>query len=105
MPTPTRFVEDVRALGGDPDRAGIMPFNFSQLRVFRLWRGNPALDAAPDAGLGDDVDSIRAFGADVVAALCQRLLEGGAPALRFYTLNLRARRWRCWIARLSRAAC
>jgi methylenetetrahydrofolate reductase (NADPH) len=36
---------------------------------------------------GEDLESIRAFGEDVVTALCKRLLEGGAPGLHFYTLN------------------
>ena len=36
----------------------------------------------------DDVQSIRAFGAEVVAQLCRRLIDGGAPGLHFYTLNL-----------------
>ena len=35
----------------------------------------------------DDVDSIREFGADVVAELCRKLIEGGAPSIHFYTLN------------------
>jgi len=38
-------------------------------------------------GYYDDVESIRSLGADVVAQLCRRLLEGGAPGLHFYTLN------------------
>jgi len=37
---------------------------------------------------GDDVEAIREFGADIVAGLCRRLVDGGAPALHFYTLNL-----------------
>jgi methylenetetrahydrofolate reductase (NADPH) len=37
---------------------------------------------------GDDVDSVREFASDFVAALCQRLIDGGAPGLHFYTLNL-----------------
>jgi methylenetetrahydrofolate reductase (NADPH) len=37
--------------------------------------------------LGDDVAAIKDFGAEVMARLCQRLIEGGAPALHFYTLN------------------
>jgi methylenetetrahydrofolate reductase (NADPH) len=36
---------------------------------------------------GDDVESIRAFGLDVVSAMCERLLKSGAPGLHFYTLN------------------
>mgnify|MGYP000984565914 FL=1 len=36
---------------------------------------------------GDDAESIRAFGLDVVTAMCERLLAGGAPGLHFYTLN------------------
>jgi methylenetetrahydrofolate reductase (NADPH) len=39
------------------------------------------------AGYGDDRASIKAFGADVMSALCQRLLDQGAPGLHFYTLN------------------
>lgn len=37
--------------------------------------------------LQDDQPALRAFGAEVVTALCQRLLDGGAPGLHFYTLN------------------
>lgn len=64
--------------------------NFSQLRRFSELCGAeiPRWMQRRMQAWGDDVDSIRAFGADVVAALCQRLLEGGAPALHFYTLNL-----------------
>ena len=35
----------------------------------------------------DDIDSLIAFGTDVVTSLCSRLLELGAPGLHFYTLN------------------
>ncbi|HQX68055.1 MAG TPA: methylenetetrahydrofolate reductase, partial [Ottowia sp.] len=38
-------------------------------------------------GFGDDAAAIKDFGADVVAALCRRLHEGGAPGFHFYTLN------------------
>ncbi|MGE0386630.1 MAG: methylenetetrahydrofolate reductase [NAD(P)H] [Gammaproteobacteria bacterium] len=36
---------------------------------------------------GDDRNAIRAFGIDVAAELCGRLLERGAPGLHFYTMN------------------
>ena len=36
---------------------------------------------------GDDAASIRDFGVEVVAGLCERLRAGGAPGLHFYTMN------------------
>ena len=36
----------------------------------------------------DDADAVREFAADCVAAMCRRLLDGGAEELHFYTLNL-----------------
>lgn len=36
---------------------------------------------------GDDVASIRSFGAEVVLELCEKLLAGGAPGLHFYSMN------------------
>jgi methylenetetrahydrofolate reductase (NADPH) len=38
-------------------------------------------------GFGDDTASIKSFGMDVVADLCERLKQGGAPSLHFYTMN------------------
>ena len=38
-------------------------------------------------GFGDDGASLRAYGLDVISALCEQLLTGGAPGLHFYTLN------------------
>ena len=37
--------------------------------------------------LSADADALGRFGADVVTALCERLVAGGAPGLHFYTLN------------------
>lgn len=86
------FVDAVRKLGVEiPIVPGIMPIsNFSQLRRFSEQCGAeiPRWIAKRMQAYGDDVDAVREFGADVVAALCQRLIEGGAPALHFYTLNL-----------------
>ncbi len=36
---------------------------------------------------GDDKEAVQAFGLDLVSDLCQRLLDGGAPGLHFYTMN------------------
>jgi methylenetetrahydrofolate reductase (NADPH) len=36
---------------------------------------------------GDDTASIKAFGLDVVTALCERLQAAGVPGLHFYTMN------------------
>ncbi|MGE4460407.1 MAG: methylenetetrahydrofolate reductase [NAD(P)H] [Stenotrophomonas sp.] len=87
-----QFVDATRRLGVDvPIIPGVMPIsNFSQLRRFSEQCGAeiPRWIAKRMQAYGDDVDSVRAFGADVVAALCERLIAGGAPALHFYTLNL-----------------
>ncbi len=44
----------------------------------------------------NDPDSLKAFGDEVVSNLCQRLLEGGAPGLHFYTLNQSLPTLRIW---------
>ncbi len=87
-----RFVDDVRRLGVDaPIIPGVMPIsNFSQLRRFSEQCGAeiPRWIGKRMQAYGDDAEAVRAFGADVVAALCERLIAGGAPSLHFYTLNL-----------------
>ncbi|GAB3342391.1 methylenetetrahydrofolate reductase [NAD(P)H] [Marilutibacter aestuarii] len=87
-----RFVDDARAHGVDiPIVPGVMPIsNFSQIRRFSEMCGAeiPRWIVQRMQAYGDDAASVRAFGADVVAGLCQRLVAGGAPALHFYTLNL-----------------
>ncbi|MGB3394683.1 MAG: methylenetetrahydrofolate reductase [NAD(P)H] [Stenotrophomonas sp.] len=87
-----RFVDDVRRLGVDiPITPGVMPIsNFSQLRRFSEQCGAeiPRWIGKRMQAYGDDAESVRAFGADLVAALCERLIDGGAPSLHFYTLNL-----------------
>jgi methylenetetrahydrofolate reductase (NADPH) len=86
-----RFVDDARKAGVTvPITAGIMPItNYSQLLRFSEMCGAeiPRWVRLKLAGFGDDSASIRAFGLDVVTALCERLLAGGAPGFHFYTLN------------------
>jgi len=36
---------------------------------------------------GDNREAVQSFGLDLVSNLCQRLLDGGAPGLHFYTMN------------------
>lgn len=86
-----RFVDDCHALGVEiPIVPGIMPItNSSQLARFSDACGAeiPRWIRKRLEGYGDDLDAIRAFGLDVVTDLCDRLLQGGAPGLHFYTLN------------------
>ncbi|MBY4896658.1 methylenetetrahydrofolate reductase [NAD(P)H] [Cupriavidus sp. AU9028] len=86
-----RFVDDARALGVEvPIVPGIMPItNYTQLMRFSEMCGAevPRWVAKRLEAFGDDRESIRAFGLDVVTALCDRLLAGGVPGLHFYTLN------------------
>ena len=87
-----RFVDDARKIGVTiPIVPGIMPIsNFTQLRRFSEGCGAeiPRWLSKRMQAYGDDAEGIRELGADVVAQLCRRLLDGGAPALHFYTLNL-----------------
>jgi methylenetetrahydrofolate reductase (NADPH) len=85
------FVDATRKLGADvPVVAGIMPFhNFARIAQFAARDGIdiPRWVALKMEGFLDDAASIRAFGLDMVTALCERLIAGGVPGLHFYTLN------------------
>ena len=85
------FVEEVQALGiAVPIVPGIMPIaNFSKIARFSDACGAeiPRWMRRKFESFGDDSASVRAFGLDVVTALCDRLLANGAPGLHFYTLN------------------
>jgi methylenetetrahydrofolate reductase (NADPH) len=85
------FVDATRKLGATvPVVAGIMPFhNYARIAQFAQRDGIeiPRWVALKMEGFMDDAASIRAFGLDVVAALCEKLIAGGAPGLHFYTLN------------------
>ncbi len=86
-----RFVDECAAAGiGVPIVPGIMPIgNFSQLARFSDACGAeiPRWMRIKLESFRDDTASIRAFGLDVVTALCEKLLAAGAPGLHFYTLN------------------
>ena len=78
---------------------GIMPItNYSQLIRFSDMCGAevPRWIRLRLAEMGDDRASIRAFGIDVVAELCQTLLENQVPGLHFYTLNNAAATLAIW---------
>lgn len=69
---------------------GIMPItNYKQIARFSESCGAeiPRWILTRLQGYGDDLESIHAFGLDVVTAMCERLLEQGAPGLHFYVLN------------------
>ncbi|WP_457788659.1 methylenetetrahydrofolate reductase [NAD(P)H] [Pseudomonas sp. PL-6] len=85
------FVERVQKLGVDiPVVPGIMPItNYSKLARFSDACGAeiPRWVRKQLEAYGDDIESIQAFGEQVISEMCERLLQGGAPGLHFYTLN------------------
>ncbi len=85
------FVERVQKLGVNiPIVPGIMPItNYSKLARFSDACGAeiPRWVRKQLEAYGDDVKSIQAFGEQVITQMCERLLQGGAPGLHFYTLN------------------
>lgn len=86
-----RFVDEARKLGVTlPIVPGIMPItNSSQLLRFSDACGAeiPRWIRLRLQGYGDDSASIKAFGQEVVADLCERLIRQGVPGLHFYTMN------------------
>jgi methylenetetrahydrofolate reductase (NADPH) len=85
------FVDEVRKLGVTvPIVPGIMPIhNYAKVAQFAARDGIeiPRWVALKMEGFMDDAASIRAFGIEVVARLCERLVAGGAPGIHFYALN------------------
>ncbi|QQE88605.1 methylenetetrahydrofolate reductase [NAD(P)H] [Azotobacter chroococcum] len=85
------FVERARKLGVEqPIVPGIMPItNYSKLARFSDACGAelPRWVRKQLEAYGDDLESIQAFGEQVVTQMCEKLLDGGAPGLHFYTLN------------------
>jgi len=86
-----RFVDDCERLNiSIPIVPGIMPIgNFSQLARFSDACGAeiPRWLRLKMQSYGDDAESVRSLGLDVVTELCERLLAQGAPGIHFYTMN------------------
>jgi methylenetetrahydrofolate reductase (NADPH) len=86
-----RFVDEAHALGATiPVVPGVMPItNANGIIRFADSCGAdmPRWIRLRLQGFGDDSDSIKAFGLDVISTLCEQLRAGGAPGLHFYTMN------------------
>lgn len=73
-----------------PIMVGVMPLHsYSRVARFAESCGTemPRWLNKRMADFGDDAESVRALGLDVVTQLCERLIKGGAPGLHFYTMN------------------
>lgn len=86
-----RFTDHCEAAGIDiPVVPGIMPItNYYQLARFSDNCGAeiPRWIRKRLEAYGEDLESIRAFGEEVVTGVCARLVEQGVSGLHFYTLN------------------
>ena len=86
-----RFIDECQTLGIDiPIVPGIMPItNYRQLARFSDLCGAeiPRWIRQRLESFGEDREALREFGIEVISGLCERLLEGGAPGLHFYTMN------------------
>lgn len=85
------LIERCAAIGIDqPIIPGIMPItNYNNLARFSDACGAeiPRWIRKTLEACGDDTAAILELGTQVVTQLCERLLEGGAPGLHFYTMN------------------
>jgi methylenetetrahydrofolate reductase (NADPH) len=95
-----RYQDSCAALGIEiPVVPGIMPItNYRGLVRFSANCGAeiPRWIAKHLETYENDPVSLKSFGDDVVTKLCQRLLDGGAPGLHFYTLNQSLPTIRIW---------
>lgn len=94
------FVENCEKSGIEiPIVPGIMPItNYTQLARFSDACGAeiPRWIRKRLEGYGDDIDSIKSFGKEVVTTMCQRLLDNDVPGLHFYTMNQSAATIAIW---------
>jgi methylenetetrahydrofolate reductase (NADPH) len=85
------FIDRLEKMGVDiPVVPGIMPIvNFQKISQFSEMCGAdiPRWIRKQMEAYGDDSESIKKFGEEVVTRMCEELLDAGAPGLHFYTLN------------------
>jgi methylenetetrahydrofolate reductase (NADPH) len=85
------LVERARSHGCTiPILPGIMPLtNVSQIERFAVLSGTAFPDdlAARFHAIADDPAAVHALGVEAATALCQELLDGGAPGIHLFTLN------------------
>jgi len=86
-----RFIDSCEKLDINiPIIPGIMPItNFTSLARFSNMCGAeiPRWLYKRLEAFGDDIESIKDLGADVVTEMSQKLITAGAPGIHFYTLN------------------
>lgn len=86
-----RFMDNCQNNGIDiPIIPGIMPItNYQSLVRFsdRCGAEIPRWIRKQLESYADDLDSLTAFGTDVVSDLCNKLLDDGVEGMHFYTLN------------------
>lgn len=85
------FIEQCNKAGiHQPIYPGIMPItNFKNLSRFSDNCGAeiPRWVRKRLTAYGEDMESVKAFGLDLVSELCETLLDNDAPGLHFYTMN------------------
>ena len=85
------YLDQCAAAGIDkPIYAGIMPItNYEALARFSRNCGAeiPRWICQRMESFGDDSESVRKFGLEVVTQLCQTLIDSGCPGIHFYTMN------------------
>jgi methylenetetrahydrofolate reductase (NADPH) len=85
------FIDQCQKAGIDkPIYPGIMPItNYENLARFSKNCGAeiPRWMSKRMEQYGDDLESIKAFGVEAITRMCEKLLDGGAPGLHFYTMN------------------
>jgi methylenetetrahydrofolate reductase (NADPH) len=85
------FIDECQKAGIDkPIYPGVMPItNFTNLVRFSANCGAeiPQWLKRKIESLGNDQEAITAYGKELIIRLSQKLLDGGAPGIHFYTMN------------------